>query len=444
MEELAFILLQLFILLLAAKGLGALLERFHMPALVGEILAGVAFINVILFFPGVGAAIHFDPDVFREDSTHFLNVMGELGIVFLLFTVGLETKFSDLMKVGRAATYVAVLGIIVPLIGGYAIGHILGFGFEVSLLIGTAMFAMSTGITVEVLKNLHAMNTKEAHVIVGASIIDDILCLSLLSVISGIVTPGTDQAAIVVNTVIVAVFLGVSFLYISKIKKLANLRRRRVMEARRSAGEVRGDIILEIGKTHEDTGAPGSKRPVTLAILVCLGMAVLSSTIGLAGIIGSFLAGMMFAEFKDTLPCEKSFNTLTSFMLPFFFIYVGMQVELSYLEWSMASVLVALTAVAVATKFISGYYGAKVGSMSEDSSLLVGVSMIPRGEVGIIVATIGLSIGVFSNGMFTVVILMTLATSLIAPPLISWAYHRMERNRRAERTAAAEDQGPAE
>jgi len=104
----------------------------------------------------------------------------------------------------------------------------------------------------------------------------------------------------------------------------------------------------------------------------------------------------------------------------------------------MASVLVALTAVAVATKFISGYYGAKVGSMSEDSSLLVGVSMIPRGEVGIIVATIGLSIGVFSNGMFTVVILMTLATSLIAPPLISWAYHRMERNRRAERTA--EDQ----
>jgi Kef-type K+ transport system membrane component KefB len=434
LDEIGYVILQLFLLLLLAKALGYLFGRFNMPELVGEIIAGIVFINLILFFPQIGAAVHFDPLKFSEDA-NFLNIMGELGIIFLLFTVGLETKFSELMKVGRAAVYVAVLGIIIPLIGGYMFGHFIGYDFNVSLLIGTAMFAMSTGITIEVLRNLHAMNTKEARVIVGASIIDDILCLTLLAVVSGVVTPGADMTMIILNTVTVTAFLAVSFLYISKIKSLASIRKKMFMTSRREAGEIKGDIILEEGKVHEDSGDRRAAKATSLAMIVCLGMAVLSSTVGLAGIIGAFLAGMIFAEFKDTMPCEKSFNVLTAFMLPFFFIYVGMQVQLPSVHMGMLWTFLGLTAVAVATKFIGGYAGARLGRMKSDSSVLVGSSMVPRGEVGIIVATIGLSIGVFTNEMFTVLILMTLATSLIAPPMISWSYRRMVSKRNAAKAA---------
>ena len=163
-----------------------------------------------------------------------------------------------------------------------------------------------------------------------------------------------------------------------------------------------------------------------IAVIVCIGMAALSTTIGLAGIIGAFLAGMIFAEFKDTIPCEQNFNTITAFMLPFFFLYVGMMVRFNNFDTTLIPLLLAMIVVAVLTKFIGGYYGSKMGRMSKDSSILVGVNIIPRGEVGIIVGSIGLSSGVFSESVYGVVIMMTLATSMIAPPLISWAYRRMK------------------
>lgn len=427
MDAIGYIIVQIFLLLLVAKLLGKVFELMKMPALVGEILAGVLFINLILFFPEIGDVLHFDPEAFAHDETHFLHVMGELGIIFLLFMVGLETKLSELLKVGRTAMYVAVLGIIIPLLGGLAL--MLAFepgNFNLALLVGTAMFAMSTGITIEVFRNMNAMGTREAKIIVGAAVIDDILCLSLLAVISGIVTPGSDMSSILINTVIVVAFLAVTFAYISKIRARADRRREKMLEKYRHGTMVTGDLVVGSDVTEFHEKAPPSELGILgIAVLVCLGMAALSSTIGLAGIIGAFLAGMIFAEFKDTIPCEENFNTLTSFMLPFFFIYVGMMVRFDNFEMAMVPLLIVLILVAVLTKFIGGYWGAKMGKLSKDSSILVGVSMIPRGEVGIIVASIGLTLGVFTDSMFTTIILMVLATSIIAPPLISWAYKRM-------------------
>ena len=433
MEEIGFVIIQIFILLLMAKLFGGIFEKLKMPSLVGEILAGVVFINLILFFPDFGGLLHFDPQEFVHDETHFLHVMGEIGIIFLLFMVGLETRLGDLIRVGRTAMYVAVLGIIIPLLGGLAIMLALEPGnFNLALLVGTAMFAMSTGVTIEVFRNMNAMGTKEAKIIIGAAVIDDILCLSLLAIISGVVTPGTDMTTIVLNAVIVVVFLGVTFAYISKVKDIAKFRRKKMLEKYKTA-KPHGDLVIgsEISDFHE-------KKPVSefgvlsIAVLVCIGMAALSSTIGLAGIIGAFLAGMIFAEFKDSIPCEHNFNIITTFMLPFFFIYVGMMIRLDDFEIIMVPILAALIIVAVLTKFIGGYAGSRMGKMSKDSSVLVGVSMIPRGEVGIIVASIGLSLGVFTDSMFSVVILMTLATSVIAPPLISWAYKRMRVHEKGE------------
>lgn len=434
MDDIGYIILQLFLLLLLAKVLGRIFEKFKMPSLVGEILAGVIFINLALFYPDLfHDFLDFSVTDYENDHSHFLQVMGELGIIFLLFMVGLETKFSDLMKVGKPAMYVAVLGIIIPFIGGILFVFAPTIDMNAALLIGTAMFAMSTGITIEVLRNLNAMGTNEAKIIVGAAVIDDILCLTLLAIISGVVTPNTDTTQIIVNTVIVLIFIVGMFLYISKIKKIADRRRRRLLEARRRAGKIEGDLIIgaEVSDCHEVQ--PVSEfSALSLAVLVCLGMAALSSVIGLAGIIGAFLAGMIFAEFKDTIPCEHNFNTVTTFMLPFFFIYVGMMVKFDNITSHIVLILVALIVVAVITKFLGGYLGAKLSGLQKDSSELIGYSMIPRGEVGIIVATIGLSLGVFTDELFTAVILMCLATSIIAPPLISRSYRKLQKNRAME------------
>ncbi len=426
--------MQIFILLLMAKLFGSICERLKLPSLVGEILAGVLFINLIIFFPDIGITLHFDPEEFAHQDSHFLHVMGEVGVIFLLFMVGLETRFSDLLKVGRTALYVATLGIVVPLLGGFAL--MMAYdpsNINLAILVGTAMFAMSTGIAIEVLRNMDAMSSKEAKIIIGGAVIDDILCLTLLAIISGIVTPGTDMTNIVVNTIVVIVFLVASFGFITYIKKMATRRKLKMIERYRSA-DVHGDIAVgcDVSEFHERRSHPSELSILGIEVLVCLGMAALSSTIGLAGIIGAFLAGMLFAEFKDTMPCEENFNTVTSFMLPFFFIYVGMMVKFDSFEVSMVPLLISLILVAVITKFVSGYYGSRNGELSKDSSLLIGVSMIPRGEVGIIVASIGLTIGVFTDYMFTSIILMTLATSIIAPPLISWSYKRMQRRRHDE------------
>jgi len=427
MEEMGYIFIQVFILLFAAKALGTVFQKLKMPALVGEILAGVLFINIVLFYPGYGDLLHFDPDQFLNDDTHFIHVMGELGVTFLLFMVGLETRFSDLMKVGKTAMYVAILGIVVPLLGGFAIMMAFEPGnINLAILVGTAMFAMSTGIAIEVLRNMSAMNTKEAKIIIGAAVIDDILCLSLLAVISGLVAPEAEVGTIILNTVIVCVFLIASFGFISYIKRVADRRKHKLLDRYKHA-DVHGDIMVgcDVSNFHEARSQSSKLSILGIAVLVCLGMAALSSTIGLAGIIGSFLAGMLFAEFKDTMPCEENFNTVTAFMLPFFFIYVGMKVRFDDFELGIMPLLAILIVIAVLTKYVSGYYGAKMGKLPKDSSVLIGVSMIPRGEVGIIVASIGLTIGVFTNQMFTTIMLMTLATSIIAPPLISWAYKRM-------------------
>lgn len=431
MDDIGYVILQIFILLVFAKLLGAVFEKFKMPGLIGEILAGIIFINLAILFPDIfWNYLEFSVTDFEADETGFLHVMGELGIIFLLFTVGLETKFSDLMKVGKTAMYVAILGIIIPFLGGLMFVFWDGISFNTALLIGTAMFGMSTAITIECLRNLDAMSTTEAKIIVSASVIDDILCLTLLAVISGVVTPGTDTTKIIVNTIIVIAFVLFMFLYISKIKKIAERRKKKMLRFWRKSRKISGDLIVgpEVTDCHE-TKPMTELSALGIAVIVCLGMAALSSIVGLAGIIGAFLAGMMFAEFKDTIPCEHNFNVLTYFMLPFFFIWVGMKVQLDLVTASIIWLLIAMVVIAVATKYIAGYAGARMGKLPKDSSKLIGVSMIPRGEVGIIVATIGLTLAVFTPEMFTAIILMTIVTSMLTPPLVSHAYRKMIKNR---------------
>ena len=430
MEDVPAIILQIFILLLFAKLLGGLFEKFRMPKLIGEIIAGAIFINLVIFIPDFAGLLSFSIDGFNHDETeNFFQIMGELGIVFLLFAVGLETKFSDMMKVGKTASYIAIFGIAIPFAGGMLFVFMDNIDFNAALLIGAALFGTSTAVGVECLRNMDAMNTLEAKLIVSATIIDDILCLSLLGVIIGAIKPDADMASIVVNAAIVAVFVIVMFFLASRVKKMAASRRKRQERSHMKEKHVDPTAVPECA--CEEPKPMGELSAVGLAIIVCLGLSAVAVNIGLAAIIGAFFAGMIFAEFKSTIPCEHNFNVITYFMLPFFFIWVGMELQIDRIDPSIFPLFCMIMIVAVATKYIAGYLGGKMGKLPNDSSHLIGASFIPRGEVGIIVATIGLSSAVFSYDMFTSIILMALVTSILAPPLMTHMYRRIEKNRTA-------------
>ena len=423
MDGVEYILLQVFILLLLAKILGSIFEKYRMPKLIGEIIAGVVFINIYFFFPAP-----FEDFLHFHDDIDFLHIMGEIGIIFLLFGVGLETQFSDLKKVGKVSSYIAILGLIVPFIGGLLFILLEDITFTMALLIGTALFGMSTAVSVECLKNLDAMETTEAKMIVSASVIDDILCLALLGIIVGVID-ASDTITIIINATIVIVFVLMMFLFISRVRSLSARRRNLKQKIREFRKKHAPEAVTEDHK--KDSKHMGEFSALGLAVVVCLGLAAFSATIGLAAIIGAFLAGMIFAEFRDTINIEHNFNVITYFMLPFFFIWVGMNVHLEMITVSVLTILAVMVVVAVITKYVAGYIGAKMGKLPKDSAHLVGVSMIPRGEVGIIVATIGLSSGVFGNDMYAVIILMALITSILTPPLVTHAFKKLQKNRAA-------------
>ncbi|MDR0778284.1 MAG: cation:proton antiporter [Methanomassiliicoccaceae archaeon] len=436
MEQLAAIILQIFILLLFAKIVGGVFERFRMPKLIGEIIAGAIFINLIIFVPAFADLLNFSILEFNgemeDGSPSFFHIMGEVGIIFLLFSVGLETKLSDMKKVGKNALYIAILGVLIPFAGGMLFIFYGNISFNAALLIGAALFGTSTAVGVECLRNMNAMDTMEAKLIVSATIIDDILCLSLLGVIMSVIQPGASTAVIVINTAIVAIFVIFMFFFVSRVKKMADRRKIRIQKL-----QNRIDIRRGIDPATRKGPKPiGELSALGVAVLVCLGLAALSVNIGLAAIIGAFLAGMIFAEFKDTFPVEHNFNVIVYFMLPFFFVWVGMELQLDKINIGILPLLAAVLFVAVATKYAAGYIGGRMGKLPKDSCHLIGVISMPRGEVGIIVATIGLSSEVFNYDLFTVIILMALITSVIVPPLVTHAYRKMEKNR-AEANAEA-------
>jgi len=432
MGDVGYIILLVFVVLVFAKVMGSLFEKMKLPALVGQIIAGIIFINLLLVFPQIGEWMHFDPEEFLDihnSDTHFLHIMGEIGIIFLLFTVGLHTKFSDLKKVGKVASYVAILGIVVPFLGGFLFFFADVITWQVALLLGAALFGMSTAVTVECLRGLDGMNSTEAKIIISASVIDDILCLMLLAIFTGILAPGEkDMTQIAVNTATVIVFVVLMFWAISKAKYFADNRRRMLNGLKKGGKKEPGSEII-VGCTpadYHETKPMTQLNALGLAVIVCLGLATLSTTIGLVGIIGAFLAGMLFAEFKDTIPCEQNFNVLTYFMLPFFFIWVGMLVDYREITFTIVPLLIAIVIVAILTKYVAGYVGTRMGGhLSKESANLIGVSMIPRGEVGIIVATIGLSAGLFDKEMFTTILLMAIITSIVTPPLVQHMWKKM-------------------
>ncbi len=397
MEELEIgtVLMQLFVLFLLAKVAGMLCERVKISAVIGEIFAGIIVGNTILF---QWLSMDLDMSLFE--------ILSELGVIFLLFAVGLETPFSELRKVGKTAMMVAVLGVAVPLITGFALFIALGNGQTEALFIATAMVATSVGITARVIKDMKLTNAKESRVIIGAAVIDDVLGMIVLAIVVGVAAGGGSSILDIVLVAAEGILFVLMVIFVGSIL-LPKARKR--IEAKREP--------IVCGEHVERRGI----HPLPLAIIICLGLSFFANYVGLAAIIGAFLAGMAFAEFKDKWPCEEDFHPINAFLVPFFFLFVGISVDIaSFGDILLIAVLVTL--LAIATKFIGCGLGAM--RLGGKSAVIIGVGMVPRGEVGIIVASIGLSMAVISHSLFSVIVFMSMVTTIVAPPLLTWAFKR--------------------
>ncbi len=399
------ILVQLFFLVLLGLLAAVICQRFKIPVVVGEILVGIGISNIIINGSSLATVLSLVPS---QPGYDFLNLLAQLGIVFLLFGVGLVTPFSELRQIGRMSILVASLGVILPFFAGLA--AMIGFGYDpkIGIFMGAAMVATSVGITARVVHDLGRTETIEARVIIAAAVIDDVIGLIVLALVSGISKGGALNVADIAIVASLAVLFVLVVMYISTL----------VPKARRTSP------VMSIMKKQQ------SKKhwsPLPFALITCFGLSALAGYLNLAAIVGAFLAGMLFAEFRDVWPTAEKFGPINEFLVPFFFLFVGIQVDLS--AFGAAGILlliVVIIAIAIITKVVGCGLGA--WKLGRRSATVVGVGMIPRGEVGIIVATIGLSSGVIANDLYTTVVAMSLVTTLIAPPLISYAFNRKERH----------------
>lgn len=375
-------------MLLAAKLGDELFKRIGQPAIVGEILGGV------LVGPSVLGLV---------DTSEVLRVFSELGIVFLLFWVGLETKLSEMRAVGRVAVTVGSAGVVLPFLVGIGFGLALGESSETSVFLGAALAATSAGITSATFLQLGIGRSRAARTVLGAAVVDDILALILLSVAVGMAADGGVDAGKIALALAIAVAF-VAFVALGGTQLLQ--RRPKLLQAPRFADS-----------------------PLLPAVLLCLGLAAVSAQIGLAALIGAFLAGMIVAETKDHTSIEEEVRPLYAFFPPFFFAFIGIELDLgSLLTGHALWLLAAVTVLAALSKLIPAYLAAR--GLGRREAAIVGVGMIPRGEVGIVVASIGAAEGVVDAELFAVVVGMSVLTTLIAP----FVLRRISRGEKLEPT----------
>jgi len=370
-------------ILVAAKLLGELAERVGQPAVLGELVAGVLLGGSVLgIVPHEGLA------------GEVIHVLAELGVLLLLFEIGLETDLREMFRVGPASLAVAVVGVIAPFGLGYVYWASLGHSAASAIFVGATLTATSVGITARVLSDLGRMATQEARIIIGAAVIDDVLGLVILSVVTGVaagagvtVLGATRTLAVAVGFLVVAVLLG-RFLMPRLFDLVVRMRVRYVL--------------------------------LVFAVAFALGLSALAALAGSALIIGAFAAGLILSGTNQFETIEHEIRPVASVFTPVFFVSVGASVNLRLLDPTSPAaratlgVAAALILIGVGGKILAGWAAPWVRMRR----LVVGVGMIPRGEVGLIFADLGRRSGVLSDEVFGAVLLMVMATTFIAPPAL--------------------------
>jgi len=363
-----------------ARLLGRLFARFGQPAVIGELLAGA------ILGPQILDLVH---------ESEFLEALSELGVIMLLFTAGLETHARELFDVKVTAAKVAILGAALPFVAGLGVGWLFGFSRDENLFVAVALMATSVGITIRVLRDLGFHRRKSVRIILGAAVFDDILGLFALGIVGAMALGDANPVELGLLAVETVVYV-VGVLWLGP---------RLVARASSALSRVSASVLFEIG------------------VILMLGLSLLADTIGLAAIVGAFLAGLIIAEVRQHVAVEARFDPLAWFFVPFFFVLMGTYLDLGALtDATVLLEIVVLSAVAIATKYVGSVLGAR--REGRELAREVGVGMIPRGEVGIVVAGIALGTGVMSDDIYAAVIGMVLVTTIAGPFLIKAGYRR--------------------
>jgi Kef-type K+ transport system membrane component KefB len=379
-------LLSLFILFLAAKIGEEIFRRINQPGVIGELLGG--------FIVGP-FALHL------ADVSLTAEVFAELGVVILLFTVGLEVRLDDLLKVGPMAIAVGTIGFILPILAGIGIGLAIGEDILPAALVGLALAATSIGITSRVLAEMGVLDRAFSRVILGAAIVDDILALLAIGVLSGL-AEGDLGPETLVTLVAGLLFVGIGL-------ALAPLGRRIPRK-------------VFVWPKFADT-------PVVPVFIIMFAGALLAQFVGLAAIIGAFVVGLFIAETPVREEVEHGFRSLLGIFAPFFFAVTGANIDMSaLLDPELLLIVLVLAVMGVITKLLGGIIGS--WRLGKWNSVVVGMGMSPRGEVGIVVAALGLSLALISQEVYAVLLAAVILTTLVAPVMLQWVIPRAPRDER--------------
>jgi Kef-type K+ transport system membrane component KefB len=376
-------------ILVAAKLLGELAERVGQPAVLGELLAGVLLGGSVLgIVPTAGA------------MGEVVHVLAELGVVLLLFEIGLETDLREMFRAGPASLAVATVGVVLPFFFGFLywayVPHAASGGSTdlttAAIFVGATLTATSVGITARVLSDLRRMNTLEARIIIGAAVIDDVLGLVILSVVSGLAAGASIGALSILRIFAVAV----GFLVVA------------VLVGRFVAPHL-FDLVVRMRVRYV---------LLVAAIAFVLGLSAVAAVAGSALIIGAFAAGLILSGTNQFDTIEREVRPVGSIFTPIFFVSVGASVNVRLLDPTregasgLLGVAAVLTLLAIIGKVAAGW----AAPWAQFRRIVVGVGMIPRGEVGLIFADIGRRAGILNEGVFGAILLMVMATTFVAPP----------------------------
>lgn len=408
------VLLEVLIILLLAKVGGHVVQKFGQPGVLGELLVGVAIGALGLVWQE--SHLHQIIANARTDGSH-LDILARIGAVLLLFEVGLESSLGDMVKVGVPSLLVALVGVVAPFGLGFLASKFFVTSFppgvnptHVHLFIGATLAATSVGITARVFKDLNRLQSREARVILGAAVIDDVLGLIILAVVSGIIVAAAtgSEASMLsiagITTLKAFGFLGLALLLGIKV----------------------GPAVFKVASRLQGTGLL-----ITCALAFCFLISYLANAAGLAMIVGAFAAGMILSEehlehFPGEGPrfemLEHQIHPIAQLFVPIFFVQMGIRVDLT----TFANVQVLALAAALTVAAIIGKQACSlVVGGSIPSRLTIGFGMIPRGEVGLIFASIGLGLGVVTASVFSAVVIMVIVTTLVTPPLLKATMARL-------------------
>lgn len=412
--------LYLLIILVFAKAFGRLAEKIGQPSVLGELLAGVVLsAGVLALIPSTEGMVGYD----------VFHLLAEIGVVLLLFEIGLETRLIDLIKVGPVSALVAVVGVVLPFVLGYfSIIYFQKFAILsleasmvglVAIVTGATLTATSVGITARVLADLDRLQTKEARIVLTAAIIDDVLGLIILGIVSGIVSSfesgGAGAEGITLGSVAFITAKAFGFLAVS------------IVLGRIVAPRIFG-FFARVDRNN---------LVWIMAIAFCFVYSYCSNLFSLAPIVGAFAAGLVLRETDQFKTIENGIKPVSHFFAPIFFVMVGAAVDVSVFNPFVSenimviSIALILFVVAVVGKYVSGYVVYEKGVRKS----IIGVGMIPRGEVGLIFAKIGLVHGIFKTDLFSAVTAMVILTTFIVPPLLKWMFESESKERKlAENT----------